>query len=134
MTTFEVRGYTNPVKAIAACLRSMLLPIDEPAFEREAKLASEWQPGDPGMVIHSYGDLMKLCFAAHVNISFDTAGRLTITRLPVRPTVARLKKDANRVKKQQGVRHHEALDLVARQWGFQNFIHAKRELENEQRG
>lgn len=48
----------------------------------------------------------------------------------IRPsTVDGIKKLAKKIKRERNVPHTEALDLASRQAGFENFVHARREIE-----
>lgn len=52
-------------------------------------------------------------------------------RYPVR-SIPELRGLARSLKRELGVRHQEALDIVAVRSGFQNYVHAQRSLQNDQ--
>lgn len=43
-----------------------------------------------------------------------------------------IKREAKRLKRAEGIKHHEALDKVAKSHGYDNYRHAQRELGGTQ--
>jgi len=57
--------------------------------------------------------------------------RLKMLNKNVQPsTIGGIKRHAKQLKKANGIPHHEALDLAARSASFENFAHARNQLQN----
>lgn len=52
---------------------------------------------------------------------------------PLPSTLEGLKKLAKRIKREDGHKHHEALEIAARRMGFTCYTHARKELNDDGR-